>query len=106
MHRTDYYRHQFALISNLEDRQNDIDFLYTLKLCYELNLGRDPVLLYKLQKKIFDSIPPKEPTRELSTWIYLSEQYYSMHDAPGEAIDFSKDVKLKMINYLVDKFQR
>src|SRR5919202_208983 len=104
MHRTDYYKHQFALISNLEDRQNDIDFLYTLKLCYELNLSRAPTLIHQLQKGIFDTIPSKEPTRKLSLWIYLSGQYYSMHDAPGEAIEFSKDVKLKIINYLAENF--
>lgn len=34
MHRTDFYQHQFAFINNLEDRQNDIDFLYTLKLLH------------------------------------------------------------------------
>src|SRR5919202_5937638 len=106
MHRTDYYKHQFALISNLEDRQNDIDFLYTLKLCYELNLSRAPTLIHQLQKGIFDSIPSKEPTRKLSIWIYLSGQYYSMHDAPGEAIEFSKDVKLKIINYLAENFSK
>src|SRR5918912_331205 len=82
MHRTDYYKHQFALISNLEDRQNDIDFLYTLKLCYELSLSRAPTLIHQLQKGIFYSIPPKEPARRLSIWIYLSGQYYSMHDSP------------------------
>jgi hypothetical protein len=104
MHRTDYYKHQFALISNLEDRQNDIDFLYTLKLCYELSLSRTTAMIHQLQKGIFHSIPSKEPTRKLSTWIYLSGQYYSMHDAPGEAIEFSKDVKLKIINYLAENF--
>ena len=104
MHRTDYYKHQFALISNLEDRQNDLDFLYTLKLCYELSLSRTPALIHDLQKWIFDTIPPKEPTRKLSTWIYLSGQYYSMHDAPGEAIEFSRDVKLKITICLVENF--
>jgi hypothetical protein len=106
MHRTDYYKHQFALISNLEDRQNDIDFLYTLRLCYELSLSRAPTLIHQLQKGIFDSVPSKEPTRKLSIWIYLSGRYYSMHDAPGEAIEFPKDVKLKMINYLAENFSK
>jgi hypothetical protein len=106
MRRTDYYKHQFAFISNLEDRQNDMDFLYTLKLCYESGLNRAPALIHQLQKGIFNSIPPKEPIRKLSTWIYLSGQYYSMHDAPGEAIEFSKDVKLKIISYLTDNFSK
>jgi hypothetical protein len=106
MHQTDYYKHQFAFISNLEDRQNDMDFLYTLKLCYESGLSRAPALIHQLQKGIFNSTPPKEPTRKLSVWIYLSGQYYSMHDAPGEAIEFSKDVKLKIINYLTDNFSK
>jgi hypothetical protein len=106
MRRTDYYKHQFTFINNLEDRQNDIDFLYTLKLCYESSLSRAPTMIHQLQKGIFDSVPPKEPTRRLGTWIYLSGQYYSMHDAPGEAIEFSKDVKLKIISYLVDNFSK
>jgi hypothetical protein len=106
MHQTDYYKHQFAFISNLEDRQNDMDFLYTLKLCYESGLSRAPALIHQLQKGIFNSTPPKEPTRKLSTWIYLSGQYYSMHDAPGEAIEFSKDAKLKIINYLTANFSK
>jgi hypothetical protein len=106
MHRTDYYKHQFALISNLEDRQNDLDFLYTLKLCYELGLSRAPALIHELQEWIFDTIPPKEPTRSLSTWIYLSGPYYSMHDAPGEAIEFSREVELKITIYLVENFSK
>ena len=106
MNRTDYYKHQFALISNSEDRQNDVDFLYTLKLCYELGLSRAPALIHKLQEGIFDTIPPKEPTRKLSTWIYLSGPFYSMHDAPGEAIEFSRDMKLQITIYLVESFSK
>src|SRR5215216_4973246 len=37
--RTQYYEHQFELIQDQEDRQNDAEFLYILKLCYELGLG-------------------------------------------------------------------
>jgi hypothetical protein len=104
MRRTEYYNHQFSLIGSLKDRQSDIEFLYILKLCYELSLNRSSALICQLQKEIFDSTPPKEPSRKLSTWIYLSGQYYAMHDAPGEAIQFSKDIKLKIISYLVQNF--
>ena len=102
MRRTEYYEHQFALISGLEDRQDDIEFLYILKLCYELRLNRISVLICQLQKRIFDSISPKEPSRKLSNWVYLSGQYYAMHDAPGEAIQFSEDAKLKRISLVAD----
>ena len=104
MRRTEYYKHQFEFISRLEDRQDDIEFLYTLKLCYELRLIRTPALIHQLQKGIFDSIPPKEPSRKLRIWVYLCGQHYAMHDTPGEAIQFSKDVKLKIISYLTENF--
>jgi hypothetical protein len=38
--------------------------------------------------------------------MYLSGQYYSMHDAPGEAIEFSSDVKLKITSYLAENFSK
>jgi hypothetical protein len=36
---THYYEHQFALISSMQERQPDAEFLCTLKLCYESGLN-------------------------------------------------------------------
>jgi hypothetical protein len=80
MRRTEYYEHQFSFINSLEHRQNDVEFLYILKLCYELRLNRSPILICQLQKGIFDSISPSEPSKKLSTWVHLAGQYYAMHD--------------------------
>ena len=102
--RTEFYEHQFTLISSLEERQSDIEFLYILKLCYELGLNRNPARIEQLQKGIFDSVSPKEPSRKLSTWVYLSGQYYAMHDTPGESVQFTEGIKLKIMRHLTDNF--
>nr|MDQ3969807.1 RNA helicase domain-containing protein [Thermoproteota archaeon] len=69
--RTEYYEHQFQLIQDQEHRQSDTEFLYSLKLCYELGLGRAINVVESFQKGIFNSNSPKDATRELSTWIYI-----------------------------------
>jgi hypothetical protein len=102
--RTEYYEHQFELIQDQEDRQNDADFLYTSKLCYELGLDRKVDVVESFQKGIFNSSSPKDATRKLGTWIYLSDQQYSMHDAPREAIKLPDYVKVKATNYLINNF--
>jgi hypothetical protein len=102
--RTEYYEHQFELIQDQEDRQNDADFLYTSKLCYELGLDRKVDVVESFQKGIFNSTSPKDATRKLGTWIYLSNQQYSMHDAPREAIKLPDYVKIKATDYLINNF--
>ncbi|HEU4444427.1 MAG TPA: adenylate/guanylate cyclase domain-containing protein [Nitrososphaeraceae archaeon] len=102
--RTEYYEHQFELIQDQEDRQSDAEFLYTLKLCYELGLGRAINVVESFQKGIFNSSSPKYASRKLGTWIYLSDQQYSMHDAPREAIKLPDYVKIKATNYLINNF--
>jgi hypothetical protein len=99
-----YYEHQFALISSIGERKPDAEFLYTLKLCYEAGLNRKISFVEQLQKKIFNSIPHGEPLRKLGTWIYLSGQYYAMHDVSGEAIRFNDYERLKIMNYLTNDF--
>lgn len=83
---THYYEHQFGLISSMQERQSDAQFLYTVKLCYESGLNRTTGYVHELQKKIFDSITATEPLQKLSTWIYLAGQYYAMHDISREAM--------------------
>ncbi len=57
----DYYEHQFALLSSMEERQHDAEFLCTLKLCYESGLNRTTSFVEQLQRKIFDNVPRREP---------------------------------------------
>jgi class 3 adenylate cyclase len=102
---TDYYEHQFEVISSSEERRGDAEFLYTLKLCYELELKRTIDVIRVLQRKIFGSISPKEPLQKLTTWLYLSSQYYSVHDLCKDAIKFNDDVRLKIITHLTDDFK-
>ncbi|HEU4984333.1 MAG TPA: hypothetical protein VFT58_01725, partial [Nitrososphaera sp.] len=101
----DYYESQFDFVTHAKERREDAEFLYTLKLCYEAGLGRTFGLIEKLQKGIFGSLPPRDPLRRLSTWVYLSGQDYAMHDARKDAIKFSDHVMLQIINYLIDNFQ-
>jgi hypothetical protein len=65
-----------------------------------LRLGRSLDLLEQLQKTVFLSHMPIEPTREMSSRVYLSGSYYSMHDISREAIQYSQDILLKIMNYL------
>lgn len=101
---TDYYEDEFELISGSDERKADADFLFTLKLCYELDLDRTTSYTQKLQHDIFGTSPPSDPPRRLRTWTYLSGQYYSMHDAIRKAIRFSDLTKLRILEYLVKNF--
>ena len=103
--RTAYYEEQFKFISFSDSRLASIEFLYTLKLCYDLGLARSPEALEKLQQGIFRSNPPREPLRELATWLYLSGVHYSMHDVCKDAITIPEDIRLKILRYLVDSFE-
>ena len=60
---THYYEHQFVLISSIQERRPDAEFLYTLKLCYESGLNRTISYVEQLQKKIFGGAPSIEPIR-------------------------------------------
>ena len=61
----EYYSNQ---IKNLEsDRSNEADFLYTIKICYELGWDRTLDNIQNLQKSIFDSSSPQEPEATLRT---------------------------------------
>jgi hypothetical protein len=89
---------------NILERQYDAEFLYTLKLCYESGLNKTTSYVPQLQKKIFDTIPASEPLQKLSIWIYLSGQYYAMHDISREAIKFKDYARVKIMNYLTNDF--
>ena len=96
---TNYYRQQF--LSIFSERPNEAEFLYTLKLSLDLGLGRTSLtFLEELQFKIFKSKPPKYPSSDLSTWVFLSGPYYSMYDVAKNSIDYPVDRKPEIIKYL------
>src|SRR5215469_10159437 len=110
LRRTEYYEHQFGFIANSKKRQSEAEFLYTLKLCYELGLNRTASTIEQLQSGIFNSSyfasSSKDPSVSLGSWLYLSGIYYSMHDVPKESISFPDYVKLKIMGYLVANFAK
>jgi hypothetical protein len=101
---TDYYENQFRILSDSDERRSDKEFLYTLKLCYELGINTTDQVVMFMQEKIFGSSPLRQPVRRLSTWIYLSGRYYFMHDAVREAIRFEDVTRKDIISYLAENF--
>ena len=60
LHNDDYYKAIFSNIYNSKERRSELDFLYTLKLRYELKLKRSTNISI-LQKELFESESPREP---------------------------------------------
>jgi class 3 adenylate cyclase len=102
----DYFERQFEVMKDIKGRQSDVDFLYTLKFCYEAGFDRTHDSIASLQKEIFGTNPPIEPTRKMATWIYLSGQNYSMHDSAKNAIRLSDYSKMRIISYLSRHFSK
>lgn len=101
---TNYYRHQFGLLSSMEERKNDAEFLYVLKMCYDLGIDRTESNISRLQRSIFGSESPKAAFNKLSNWLYISGHHYAMHDVCREAVNLSDYVKMKMLSYISDNF--
>jgi hypothetical protein len=100
----DYFERQFEVMKNIPVRNQDVDFLYTLRFCYEAGFDRTHSSIAALQKGIFGSTTPQEPTRKMGTWIYLSGQNYAMHDSAKNAIRLMDYSRMKIISYLIDHF--
>jgi hypothetical protein len=101
---SDYFDRQFEVMKRLPARKHDVDFLYVLRLCYEAGFDRTHASIAALQKGIFDTEPPAEPTSELGTWIYLSGQNYAMHDSAKNAIKLTDHSRMKIASYLTKNF--
>lgn len=99
-----YYKHQVEIITSLDERQTDAEFLYTLKLCYEIGLPRRKDAIDWLQSGIFGN-HLDNPFRSLGTWLYLSGQQYSIHDVFRDAIEMPEFVRMIIVNYLIEKFE-
>jgi hypothetical protein len=100
----DYFERQFEVMKNIRGREQDVDFLYTLRFCYEAGFDRTHTSIAFLQEGIFGSTPPQEPTRKLGTWVYLSGQNYAMHDSAKNAVKLSDYSMMKIVSYLTDHF--
>ena len=100
----DYFERQFEVIKGLPWRGAEVEFLFVLRFCYEVGLDRTQVSLASLQKGIFGSEAPAEPTRQLGTWLYLSGQNYAMHDSAKNAIKLTDFARMKIASYLSENF--
>ncbi len=100
----DYFERQFEVIKNMSTRRDEVDFLHILRFCYEVGFERTHASLAALQRKIFGSEPPAEPTRELGTWLFLSGQNYAMHDSAKNAVKLTDYARMKIASYLARNF--
>ncbi|MDE1878022.1 MAG: adenylate/guanylate cyclase domain-containing protein [Thaumarchaeota archaeon] len=100
LRRTNYYQHQFGLLSGMGERKSDAEFLCVLKMCYELGIDRTEYNISLLQHSIFGSDSPKAAFNKLGNWFYISGQQYAMHDVCREAVKLSNYVKMKMLSYI------
>ncbi len=103
---SNYYGHQFALLTSLQERQADVDFLYVLQMCYELGLERTETNVTNLQQAIFGSTSPKDPHNKLSNWLYMMGKQYCIHDVCRESIKLKDDIKVKMLSYVSNNFNK
>lgn len=99
-----YFERQFEILKNIPGRKRDVEFLYILRLCYEVGFDRTHELITSLQKGIFGSAPPVDPTFELGTWLYLSGQNYAMHDSAKNAVSFTDYARMKIMSYIAENF--
>jgi hypothetical protein len=100
----DYFERQFEVMKNIQGREQDVDFLYILRFCYEAGFSRTQASIARLQKAIFGSSSPEEPTRKMGTWVYLSGQNYAMHDSAKNAVKLTDYSMMKIISYLTEHF--
>jgi hypothetical protein len=100
----DYFERQFDVMKNIQGREQDVDFLYILRFCYEAGFSRTQASIARLQKAIFGTSAPAEPTRKMGTWVYLSGQNYAMHDSAKNAVKLTDYARIKIISYLTDHF--
>ena len=100
----DYFERQFEVMKNIRGREQDVDFLYILRFCYEAGFSRTQTSIARLQNAIFGSSAPVEPTQKMGTWVYLSGQNYAMHDSAKNAVKLTDYSRMKIISYLTDHF--
>lgn len=101
----DYFKNQFKTISQLNSRTTDVDFLFSVKLFYELGWSRTIENISLIQKEIFGTNPVTNFEDRLSIWIYKQDNVLSMHDITFNAIKFSESILTKILRYIEKNFQ-
>ncbi len=97
---SEYYATQFVYVIN--QRPGDAEFLYTLKLCYDLGLEGNMARINDLQGEIFKS-SAGDPAKDLSTWVYQLDKSYYMYDVARNVIKYTDHQKRKILNFLTSK---
>lgn len=100
----EHYLNQFTSMSEMAERRIEIEFLFALKLSYELGLGRTPEQIAHLQEKLFQTNISTDSLRKLRMWFYRSGKYFAMHDLARNAIRFTEEMKLKVVSIISEKF--
>ncbi len=99
---TTYYKHQFELLSHVKGREGDMDFLYTLKLCFDLEIEPTLHKVESLQKEMFGTRPVSYTG--LRNWVYFSGQICSMHDVCRDTILLEDNILSNILHHISDNF--
>lgn len=95
------YEHRFAALKGARRRRRDLEFLYALKLCYELGMDRKMESIAKLQKRVFGTEPgPEILSPEFQFGLYRDGGQISIHDMAKDSILIEEEIARKMISYL------
>lgn len=99
------FKKEFDIVRSKSTK--DVNFLYTIKLCYELGFERTVPFTRKLQKEIFKGDLPDEPEKKLSAWVQLlpNNLGYIMPDVARSAINYSEDKKPDIIKFIISNFK-
>lgn len=96
----EYYRRQFTILKEKPGCRDEAEFLYTVKICYELGLDRKLTSLIELQKMIFGSSANKRILQRLSPWFYMLGDQVSLHDIVRQSISLDEEAVMKTISFI------
>jgi len=102
--RSSYYEHQFAALKSMKKRKKDLEFLYTLKLCYELGVDRKLESIVRLQRRIFGTKPNPKVLSEFQLGLYRNGDQISIHDMAKDSILVEEKITRKMISFIADNY--
>lgn len=102
---SEYYNSQFTVLKSSKGRQTQVQFLYTLKLCYDLELDKSFQSVARIQKTIFEVRVDKTILDELANWLYVVDGQISLHDLPGRAVVIDDVASKKIFRYLARTYK-
>lgn len=100
------YRHQFLKLKETQGDHEGVEFLYTIKICYELGLDRNIKSVLALQKMIFGCRATKKMVQTLAPWFYLSGNQISFHDIVKQSISLDEQAVLKTASFIAYRKER